>query len=241
MAAKYRQIQKFSELLAGLVAELPPPEAAAAPAPLQVVDMGCGKGYLTFAVAALLGDRARVRGVEERPELVELCNRVAAEHGLADRLSFTAGAIEDTAVAPVDLLIALHACDTATDDALAMGIAAGARLLVVAPCCQKEVRPQLAAPPVLAEALRHGILAERQVEFATDALRAQLLAWAGYRTQVFEFIATEHTAKNLMIAAVKGGPAGDLALAARIRAFAAFYGIRRQSLARQLGFDLTAQ
>ena len=78
----------------------------------------------------------------------------------------------------------------------------------MAPCCQKEVRPQLTAPPVLAEALRHGILAERQAEFATDALRAQLLGWAGYRTQVFEFISTEHTAKNLMIAAVKARSGG---------------------------------
>ncbi|HEX3730748.1 MAG TPA: methyltransferase, partial [Opitutaceae bacterium] len=114
-------------------------------------------------------------------------------------------------------------------------------LLVVAPCCHKEVRPQLAAPAVLADALRHGILAERQAEFATDALRAQLLEWAGYRTRVFEFVSTEHTAKNLMIAAVKSGPGGDPALAGRLRAFAAFYGIRRQSLARQLGFDLAAE
>jgi SAM-dependent methyltransferase len=236
MAPKFRQIQKFAELLSPLVRE-----SGLDAAPLQVVDMGCGKGYLTFAVSALLGDRAQVTGIEARAELVDLANRVASEHGLSAHLSFTAGSIADTALAQVDILIALHACDTATDDALAKGIAAGARLLVVSPCCQKELRPQLTAPAVLADAWRHGILRERQAEFATDALRAQLLEWAGYRTRVFEFVSTEHTAKNLMIVAVKGGAARDSALAARVRAFAAFYGIRTQSLARQLEFDLSGQ
>jgi SAM-dependent methyltransferase len=233
MAPKFRQIQKFVELLSHLITE-----SGLDSAPLEVVDMGCGKGYLTFAVSTLLGDRARVTGIEARPELVELCNQVAAAQGLAPHLAFTAGSIAESALKQVDILIALHACDTATDDALAKGIAAGARLLVVSPCCQKELRPQLTAPPVLADALRHGILQERQAEFVTDALRAQLLEWAGYRTRVFEFVSTEHTAKNLMIVAVKAGPSHDPALAARVRAFAAFYGVRAQSLARQLEFDL---
>ena len=235
MAAKFRQIQKFAELLRHFVEEAGFPGGD----PLSVFDMGCGKGYLTFAVAAALGDRVRVRGVEARPELVEFCNRIASEQGLGARLSFAAGTIADTALDSVDILIALHACDTATDDALARGIAAGARLLVVAPCCQKEVRPQLTAPPILARALRHGIFQERQAEFATDALRTQLLEWAGYRTQAFEFVTTEHTAKNLMIAAIRaGGRDGELAPA--IREFASFYGIRRHALARQLGFELCA-
>jgi len=235
MAAKFRQIQKFAELLGHLVAEAPLPSDR----PLTVVDMGCGKGYLTFAVAALLGPRAVVRGIDARPELVDLCNRVARETGFADRLSFAAGTINDTPVPSVDLLIALHACDTATDDALARGIAAQAALIVVSPCCQKELRPQLTAPPVLADALRHGIFQERQAEFVTDALRAQLLEWAGYRTKVFEFISTEHTAKNLMIAAVRSGQPGDAAVAARLRQFADFYGIRTQRLATHLGVALT--
>ena len=115
-------------------------------------------------------------------------------------------------------------------------------MLVVSPCCQKELRPQLTAPPVLTEALRHGIFQERQAEFVTDALRAQLLEWAGYRTKVFEFISTEHTAKNLMIAAIKSrdaaAPAAGDALAGRVRDFARFYGIRTQALARQRGFAL---
>ena len=234
MADKFRQIQKFAELLSHLIAD------AALPADRQltVVDMGSGKGYLTFATAALLGERATVRGIELRPELVELCNRVAREHGLATRLTFTAGTIADAPLDACDVLIALHACDTATDDALARGLAAGATLLVVAPCCQKELRAQLTAPPILADALRHGIFQERQSEFVTDALRAQLLEWAGYKTKVFEFISTEHTAKNLMIAAIKSQPAGDHERAARLRDFAAFYRIRIQRLACHLDFSL---
>jgi SAM-dependent methyltransferase len=242
MADKFRQIQKFAELLTHLFAEaFPSPNSqdAATPA-LRVVDMGSGKGYLTFALAEVFRHRATVRGVEARPELVDLCNRVAREAGFAPQLSFTAGTIAETPLDACDVLIALHACDTATDDALARGVAAGARLLVVAPCCQKELRRQLSAPPVLADALRHGIFQERQAEFVTDALRAQLLEWAGYRTKVFEFISTEHTAKNLMIAAIKDDaqPPGNVATAERIRAFAQFYGIGRQQLATMLAFDL---
>lgn len=235
MADKFRQIQKFAELLSHLLAE----SALPANRPLRIVDMGAGKGYLTFAVAALLGERAEVRGIEVRRELVELCNRIAREHGLAPRLAFAAGTIADAPLEGCDVLIALHACDTATDDALARGLAAGARLLVVAPCCQKELRPQLTAPPVLGDALRHGIFQERQAEFVTDALRAQLLEWAGYRTKVFEFISTEHTAKNLMIAAIKDHAAGDVSRAGRARDFAAFYGIRRQRLAAHLDFEFS--
>ena len=230
---------------------------------LRILDAGSGKGYLTFALAALLGDRATITGIEARPELVDLCNRLARDHHFLN-LTFTAGQIAETTFrnspitdnqSPItnlstagsakadslDVLIALHACDTATDDALARGIAAGARLLVVAPCCQKELRPQLTAPPVLADALRHGIFQERTAEFVTDALRAQLLEWAGYRTKAFEFISTEHTAKNLMLAAIKSHTPGDPARAARLRAFAAFYGIQTQALARQLGFNLLAE
>ncbi len=247
MADKFRQIQKFAELLSHLLNEagldlLPPLTAIASvtTSPLKVIDAGSGKGYLTFAVSALLGDRAAVRGIEARQDLVALCNEVAVKQAFAPRLAFTAGTIAETPLDGVDVLIALHACDTATDDALALGIAAGAKLIVVAPCCQKELRPQLTAPPVLAAPLRHGIFQERQAEFVTDALRAELLEWAGYRTKVFEFISTEHTAKNLMIAAIKIRPRGtvDDSTAEQLRAFARFYGIKSQALARQLEFSL---
>jgi SAM-dependent methyltransferase len=250
MAHKFRQIQKFTELLAQLLteSELDSPSDSArshehqrVDSVLRIADMGCGKGYLTFALAAHLGPRAEVTGIEFRPELVQLCNDLARSpaHPLPN-LRFAAGDIASTALADLDVLVALHACDTATDDALAKGIAAGARLLVVSPCCQKELRAQLSAPPVLADALRHGIFQERQAEFVTDALRAMLLEWAGFKTKVFEFISTEHTAKNIMITAIKTGRArgADTHLAARIRAFAAFYGIRHHALATHLGFDL---
>ncbi len=234
MAPKLRQIQKFTELVAHLLHEA----GLGGERPLTLMDMGCGKGYLTFALAAHLGPHARIIGVETRPELVTLCNQVAHAEGFS-HLSFLAGDIATTPVKDLDVLVALHACDTATDDALAKGIAAGASLLVVSPCCHKELRPQLTAPPVLTDALRHGIFQERQSEFVTDAMRAGLLEWAGYRTKVLEFISTEHTAKNLMIAAIRSHPPGDADRAAALRALATAYGIRHQRLAFHLGFALS--
>lgn len=232
-SAKFRQIQKFAELMTHLVAEanLPPDRL------WQIGDMGCGKGYLTFAVAAIFGETAQINGIERRADLVDLNNRHARECGFSN-LKFFVGEISDQPIADLDILIALHACDTATDDALAAGIAAGAPLLIVSPCCQKELRQQLTSPVVLQDALRHGIFQERQAEFVTDAMRAELLEWSGYRTKVFEFISTEHTAKNLMIAAVKERPAGDDKIATRLREFATFYGIKQHHLAQRLSFDL---
>ena len=233
MADKFRQIQKFGEILGHLIKEAPLPKERV----LRVFDMGCGKGYLTFATSELLGGRAHVRGIEMRQDLVDFCNRTALEQGFADRLSFGVGSIAETEAGDADVLIALHACDTATDDALAKGVSAGAALLVVAPCCQKEVRAQIVPPPILKASLRHGIFVERQAEFVTDALRALLLEWAGYSTRVIEFISTEHTAKNTMITAVKARPRGDEAVAGSIREMAAFYGIKHHALARHLGFE----
>ncbi len=240
MADKHRQIHKFVEILSHLAPEAALPTHR----PLEISDMGCGKGYLTFATHDyfnLVASRpAHVRGVEARPELVTACNRIARETG-RERLDFVQGTIESAKLPALDVLIALHACDTATDDALAQGVQAGAALLVVSPCCQKELRPQLTAAPVLAPALRHGIFQERHAEFATDALRALLLEWAGYDTKVFEFISTEHTARNLMIAATKRTGAARTEEAARkIRDFAAFYGIKSQALARHLDFSFAS-
>ena len=236
-AAKFRQIQHFAELLSHLAttADLEPG------APCRIADMGSGKGFLTFATAALWSDQAAVHGIEARADLVELGNRVAAESGFA-QLKFSAGHIHNVDTGPLDLLIALNACDTATDDALAAGIKSGARLLVVAPCCQKELRTQLTAPPVLAPALRHGIFQERHTEFVTDALRALLLEAAGYQTKVIEFVSTEHTAKNIMIAAWKSADAPHpQAALGRARAFATFYGITHHHLATRLDLNLVAR
>jgi SAM-dependent methyltransferase len=228
---KVRQIQKFVEILSHLI-ELPKPL-------VRLVDMGCGKGYLTFAAYDWLRQHgwpgAEVTGIEHRTDLVEQVNRIAREFSLTG-LRFEAADIERYIPAEgIDVLIALHACDTATDDAIAKGVKAGAKVIVVAPCCHKELSPQLRAPPVLANALRHGILHEREAEFVTDALRAALLEWQGYETKVFEFISTEHTAKNLMIAAMKRRARGDVRAA---KALAAFYGIQSQRLAERLGLPL---
>ena len=235
MADKLRQIQRFVEILGHLVEDSPLRERRA----LRVLDMGAGKGYLTFATAAFFRERgveAEITGVEARAELVELTNRVARETGFA-RLHFERGAIGDfVAEGALDLLIALHACDTATDDALHHGIRAGASLIIAAPCCHKEVRPQIVPPPLLRDVLRHGILMEREAEIITDAMRALLLEMHGYRASVFEFISPEHTGKNLMIAAERRAvPLDPEPLRARFRELMKFYGIREQRLARLLG------
>jgi SAM-dependent methyltransferase len=240
MEAKYRQIHRFVEIVRPLLAE-----AGIGPEdPVRLTDMGCGKGYLTFAIHDHLrrtrppGVEVEVRGVEARNELATLCRAVAERCG-REGLDFVAGDIAGASVPGGGVLVALHACDTATDEALAKGVAARAALLLVSPCCHREVRQRLVPPPVLAGALGHGIFRERQAEFATDALRAALLEWAGYDTRVFEFVATEHTAKNLMIAAVRRrGPFDREARAGEAARLAAFYGITAQRLADLLGFPL---
>lgn len=242
MEAKHRQIHRFVELLDHLTREAAAVLKKDAEATISLVDMGSGKGYLTFAAYEFLtrefGPRVRVRGIEVRRELVDLCNRVATECGF-ENLRFSTGSIEGYPLESVDIVVALHACDTATDDALARGIEAGAALIIAAPCCHKEIRPQLKAPPALADALRHGILRERHAEFVTDALRAALLEWAGYDTRVFEFISPEHTTKNLMIAAVKRLGQGDRrAMEATVSELAKTYGIEKQRLATHLKFRL---
>jgi hypothetical protein len=204
--------------------------------------MGCGRGYLTFAAWETLGRRTgcrpEVTGVELRPELAEEAEGIARRHG-CDGLVFRAGDIAGTPLDRADIVVALHACDTATDDALARGVAAGAGLLLVAPCCHKELRPQLTPPPALAPVLHHGIFRERQAEFVTDALRALLLEAVGYRTRVFEFIAPEHTGKNLMIAAFRDpNPADPSPRRDAVAALAREYGIRTQRLATLLDIPL---
>lgn len=240
MESKLRQIHRFVELLEHLVKEAGNQLRADGTTPLTLLDMGSGKGYLTFAAYEYLqrtfGTNIRARGVEVRRELVDTCNQAAADSGY-ENLRFSMGTIESCPVERADIVVALHACDTATDDALARGIEAGAALIIAAPCCHKEIRPQLKAPPELADALRHGILRERHAEFVTDAMRSALLEWAGYDTRVFEFIAPEHTSKNLMIAAVRRPNPGDRRPAeASVSALAKAYGIERQRLASLLKF-----
>jgi SAM-dependent methyltransferase len=234
MGDKLRQINKFVEIVAGLLDS----SILKGREELSVVDVGSGKGYLTFALYDYLnnvrGVRAQVTGVEARGELVELCNEVARRAGF-ERLVFKTGFIDDFEPPPTDVLIALHACDTATDDAIHKGVGAAASVIVTAPCCHKEVRPQIVAPEQLRGVLRHGHLLEREAESVTDSLRALLLESAGYRVKVFEFVSNEHTRKNTMIAAVRREGAADTdAALAEFRALKEFYGIREQRLERLL-------
>jgi len=221
MADKRRQIERYLEILSHLAKPI---------AVSSLADMGSGKGYLTFAAWHLFHriwrKPVRVLGVEARPDLVAAANRLARQIG-ADGLEFLTGTIQSVALPPVDALIALHACDTATDDAIRRGIEMNARLIVVAPCCHKQVRPQFAPPDPLAPILRHGIMAERLAEWATDGLRALHLEAAGYRTKLLEFVPSEHTPKNLMIAAVRTGRVGNREA---LEPFRNFFGIQHDAL-----------
>ncbi len=238
MEAKFRQIHRFVEVLGPWVTDA---RLLAGERPLRVTDMGAGKGYLTFALhehlRAIAQRPVHTRGVEVRTDLVEHANAIARRQRY-EGLEFIAGNIADLPPFKADLVMALHACDTATDDALAKGIAGGATLLVVAPCCHQEIRPQLVPPPVLESALKHGILKEREAELVTDALRAALLESAGYEPKVFEFISPEHTSKNLMITAIKKTQGADPTATNRARDLARYYGIKHQRLARHLGVSL---
>jgi len=234
MADKFRQINKFIETLSGLCAASP----LLRERKLSIVDMGSGKGYLTFAVYDYLnrqpGLEAEVVGLEARADLVGLCNETARAAGF-ERLRFQTGYIQNFELPRTDILIALHACDTATDDALFKGIAANASVIITAPCCHKEVRPQIRTPEPLRGVLRHGILLEREAESVTDSLRALLLESAGYKVKVFEFISTEHTRKNTMIAGVKKeGGANEESAWRQYQALKDFYGVREQRLERLL-------
>jgi hypothetical protein len=202
MSDKYRQINKYIELLAPNLNDLQLPEN------FHVVDMGSGKGYLTFALYDYLTNNLNLTptttGVEYREDLVNVCNTIA-EKALFDRLKFVKGTIADTALDKIDILIALHACDTATDDAIFRGIQSGASLIVCAPCCHKQIRKAMNVTNELSNVTKFGILKERQAEILTDTIRAMIMEAYGYKTNVFEFISLEHTPKNVMIVGKKTG------------------------------------
>ena len=236
MADKHRQINHYLEILSHLAKDCGWREApSGSPAPeLVLADMGCGKGYLTFGTWHLFHrvwkQPVRVIGVETRADLVATTSKLAQQIG-ARGLEFVAGTIASAQLPRVDALIALHACNTATDDALRRGIELGAKLIVVAPCCHQELRPQFGKPAPLAPVLRHGLMKERLAEWVTDGLRALFLEWAGYRTKVMEFVAGEHTPKNLMIAAVRERDAfTDAAARKRIEDLKAFCGVEKHAL-----------
>lgn len=235
MADKYRQIDRYLEIFSHLASECGWDRPAKPEEPdLVLTDMGCGKGYLTFGVWHLFHRvwkrNVRIVGVEARPELTAQTLAIAQNIN-ATGLEFIAGTIESAPVPQCDALIALHACNTATDAAILRGIDVGARLIIVAPCCHQEVRPQLGKPEPLAPVLRQGLMAERMAEWTTDGLRMLFLEWAGYQVKAIEFVGSEHTPKNLMITAVKHQPAfADPTARQRIVALKEFFDLQHHAL-----------
>lgn len=202
MSQKFKQVDKFTEIIADCI------KSHQHIANMQIADMGCEKGYLTFAVYDYLknicGNNVNITGIEIRPELVDFCNRTAENCGFSG-LKFITSDIEHYSPEKLNMLIALHACNTATDDALFLGISKGAEFIITAPCCHKQIRSQITynKDNPLTPVLKYGILEERMAEMITDSIRALLLEYSGYKTKVFEFVEFDNTAKNLIITAVK--------------------------------------
>ena len=200
MADKFRQINKYLEIIENLV------KSSDLSKSITIVDMGSGKGYLTFALYDYLVNQkkmeAKVIGIEQRKELVDFCNETAQECGF-ENLHFEDNTIQDFETKKIDILIALHACDTATDDALNKAISANSSLIITAPCCHKQIRKQLKGKEQESPLLKYGIFKERQYEMVTDTIRALILEKHQYNTKVFEFISNEHTRKNVMLVGQK--------------------------------------
>jgi SAM-dependent methyltransferase len=236
---KYRQINHYIELLSGLIAEIPSTST------LKVADMGSGKGYLTFALydylQNVLGRNCEVTGVEFRNDLVQLCNSIAQQAGF-NQLRFVEGTIESFDEKEIDILIALHACDTATDDAIWKGIAAGSSLIVVAPCCHKQIRREIEKHKAANDVqflTRYGIFLERQAEMVTDGIRALILEYFGYKTKVFQFVSDVHTPKNVMVVGVKdqAGKVDRPDILEKIKAAKKYFGISYHHLERIAGIE----
>lgn len=237
MARKWKQINKFIEVFAHALAR----SRLASAKTLNVVDFGSGKGYLTFALHDWLRHvkhvDAQVTGVELRPDMVKLCNDAIARLML-EGLRIEEGDVRHYQPGRLDVMIALHACDTATDHAIHLGLRAGADIILCSPCCHKELRPQLLSPHPLAPILQHGVHLGQEAEMLTDGLRAMLLEACGYDTQVFEFVSLEHTQKNKMILAVKRAqPRDNAQVLQQVREVKDFYRVREQCLEALLKAD----
>lgn len=200
MADKYRQINKYLEVIESLIKETTLPEE------VNIVDMGSGKGYLTFALYDYLvnkkGLKVNVIGIELRNELVQFCNETAKACGFIN-LRFENKPIEEFTDTRIDILIALHACDTATDDAISKGIISDSTLIICAPCCHKQIRKQTKGIEQASPLLKYGIFKERQFEMVTDTIRALILEKNHYQTKIFEFVSNEHTRKNVLLVGSK--------------------------------------
>ncbi len=234
---KYKQINHYVDILSSLIKEIPKDNLK------KVVDMGSGKGYLTFALYDYLTNVLKldssVTGVEFRPDMVELCNNIAKKTGFKN-LNFIEGTIENFDSKDTNILIALHACDTATDEAIYKGIIAKADLIVVAPCCHKQIRREMErnkASNELDFLTKYGIFLERQAEMVTDGIRAMILAYFGYKTNVFQFISDAHTPKNVLVVGIKGkiNSKKQVEILERLKATKAYFGIGFHHLERLVG------
>lgn len=230
---KFRQINRFLEFVEDILPELP------AKGPLHIVDFGCGKSYLTFALHWLLTERHQrevdIRGLDLKSEVIRNCSSIATRLG-CEGLRFEVGSIETCEpTTDIDLTVSLHACDTATDAALGKAIEWNSKVILAVPCCQHELSQRL-VPEVLPPIQKHGILRERFASLTTDSLRALALEILGYRTQIVEFIDMDHTAKNLLIRAVRrSSPAIVAAEIAEYRALRASFGPGLIALENSLG------
>ena len=199
---KYRQINRFLEFIQDILPELPKNR------PLTIIDFGCGKSYLTFAMyyylKILMGYEVHMIGLDLKSDVIRHCNELADKYGYAN-LEFIHGDIADFEGADaVDMVVTLHACDTATDYALYKAVRWNAKVILSVPCCQHELNGQI-SNDMLNAVFSYGLLKERMAALMTDGLRGQLLESVGYKTQILEFIDMEHTPKNILIRAVKSG------------------------------------
>ena len=209
---KYRQVEEFLRLLTPTLTsaiEAGHINKPSASTPLTIVDLGCGHAYLTFAAYQYLrsiGMNVKIIGIDVRTASRDRNNEIAKKLGITDSIEFRAEEIAETTLVQADVAIALHACDTATDDAIAWAVKAEAKLMMIAPCCHHDIQSQLSdSPEPWSLITRHGIMRERLGDLLTDSLRMQILKLRGYRVEAIEFIGGEHTPRNLMIRAVKTG------------------------------------
>lgn len=220
---KFRQINRFLEMVEDVLPSLPEGR------PLTIVDFGCGKSYLTFALyhylAIQTGRQLSIVGLDLKTDVIAHCSALAAKLEY-DKLQFLVGDIADyNGLDQVDMVVTLHACDTATDAALEKAVRWGASVILSVPCCQHELFAQI-GNDVMEPLLSHGILKERFAALATDGIRAKLLDIMGYRTQLLEFIDMEHTPKNILIRAVRSGGGDREALWREYTAFRDFLGAK---------------
>ena len=213
---KYKQVEEFLRLLVPTLNSAIEAGQIAKPSkdrPLSIVDLGCGHAYLTFAAHQYLksiGMPVHVTGIDIRPASRDRNNEIATKLGITNTITFKAEEIASTTAAQADVAIALHACDTATDDAIAWAVNGGAKLLLIAPCCHHDIQKQMEQSPEPWGAItKFGVMKERMGDLLTDALRAQILRIVGYRVEIIEFIGGEHTPRNIMIRAVKTGAQPD--------------------------------